>query len=98
MLISSREVQAMSSPASAIPASCSVRRLAPFPSIVVMSKWYESRVRRGASVSITCSPWSASTMVVPTWPAPMRMIFTASGRLQRGSARNAGIRAFAQVP
>ncbi len=77
--VSSRDVQAMTRSARPRPASASARRLAPFASTVATSKRYASGVRRAPSRSttvISCSAWSASTIVDPTWPAPMMKILT----------------------
>jgi hypothetical protein len=78
MLISSRDVQAISRSAFATSARSRVRRLAPLPTSRPTSKRSASAVSRGSSRSITvmsCSSWSASTTVEPTWPAPMTTIF-----------------------
>ena len=77
---SSRDVQASTRSASRTPASARARLLAPFASSVATSKRWLIAARRAGSRSRTvtsCSPWRASTIVVPTWPAPMTKIFTA---------------------
>jgi hypothetical protein len=84
MFGSSREVHAIRRSAPVIPASWSVRRLAPLPSTVATSKRCESAERRDASRSSTtrsCSVCRASTIVVPTCPAPMMKILTSRERL-----------------
>ena len=83
-LTSSREVHAITRPASSRPASSSTLRLEPSASTVPTSYRLPTASRRPASVSITvssCSPWSASTIVEPTCPAPMMKILIANPRL-----------------
>ena len=40
----------------------------------------------------SCSSWSASTIVVPTWPAPMRKIFTRARLLRAVAVASASLR------
>ena len=82
MLTSSREVQAMSKSEPASPASSSTRLLVPFPSNVATSNRMliaSSRLGSSSTTVSSCSLCRASTIVEPTWPAPMTKIFTAAG-------------------
>ena len=74
-LTSSRDVHAITRSAFAAPAAARSFRLVPSPSKKATSKRAGERLSRDVSVSttvISCSSWSASTIVVPTCPAPMR--------------------------
>ncbi len=87
MFASSRDVQAITRSARARPASASARRRRRSPPRSRRRSGMRSGVRRAPSRSttaISCSAWSASTIVDPTWPAPMRKILTRRAGYTRG--------------
>src|SRR5262245_51082389 len=94
---SSRDVHPMTRPASRTPAAARSFRLVPSPSNTATSKRADSACSLDASVSRTVTSWSswrASTMVDPTWPAPMTKTRTSGKRTSaHGALTPVGYRA-----